>query len=108
MKFQCLPNETIRMDDKVLGKADADGILVVDEQKVMDMFLARMKRAHKYLVVEKAEEKIVQSKAGDSKKAYVIETVEDILKANNLQDNLDKEKLSRLVDDTVSKLINKL
>ena len=59
-------------------------------------------------LVKKAEEKIVQAKAGDSKKAYVIETVEDILKANNLQDNLNKEKLSGLIDDTVSKLINKL
>lgn len=59
-------------------------------------------------LVKKAEEKITQAKAGDSKKAYVIETVEDILTVSNLQDNLNKEKLSGLIDDTVSKLINKL
>lgn len=61
MKFRCIPNETIRMDDKVLGKADTNGTLVVDEQTVMDMFLARMKRAHKYLIVEPTEEKIVEA-----------------------------------------------
>ncbi|NCC70645.1 hypothetical protein EOM09_03615 [bacterium] len=59
-------------------------------------------------LVKKAEDKITQAKSGDSKKAYVIETVEDILKANNLQDSLNKEKLSGLIDNTVSKLINKL
>lgn len=59
-------------------------------------------------LVKKAEEKFTTYKCGNTKKGYVIETVEDILIANNLQDNLNKEKLSILIDDTVSKLINKI
>lgn len=55
-------------------------------------------------LVKKAEKKFIEAKAGKDKKAYVINTISDFMESNNLE--LDSEKVSKLIDDKVSKLIN--
>jgi phage terminase small subunit len=43
------------MDEKKLGKADINGIMEIEEKTVIDIFVERMRRAHKYLIEEAPE-----------------------------------------------------
>lgn len=71
MKFRCIPNETIRMDDKKLGKADVNGIMEVDEKMILDIFVERMRRAHKYLI--EPTEKLVEKPIVENSTEILVE-----------------------------------
>lgn len=59
----------------------------------------------KWLVIE-AEEKITELKAGNDKKARVLNKVSDFAEKTGLNEVLNKEKLSNLIDKQVEKHIN--
>jgi len=55
--------------------------------------------------IERAEEKFSKAKSGKDKKAYVINKIEDILIANNIE--LNKQKIETLIDTKVAQIINR-
>ena len=61
----------------------------------------------KWLVV-KVEKEIKEAKTGSKKKDRVIQEIIDFCEITGFSEVLDKDKLSKLIDDKVKELINKI